>query len=72
MLLEGYEAVVADDDVVEELDAEELAALVKALGDAAVFRAGRGVAAGMVVGDDDSGGAGDNRVLEYFAKIHKR
>jgi hypothetical protein len=32
--LEGDEAVVAEDDVVEELDAEELAALVEALGDA--------------------------------------
>jgi len=37
--LEGDEAVVAEDDVVEEIDAEELAALAEALGDAAIFGA---------------------------------
>jgi hypothetical protein len=36
-LLEGDKAVVADDDVVEEFDAEQRAALMQALRDAAVL-----------------------------------
>src|SRR5438093_1444596 len=68
-LLEGDEAVVAEDDVVEELNAEESAALVEAEGDAAVFGAGAGVAAGVVVDDDDGGGAGDDGVFEHLARV---
>ena len=39
-LFEGYEAVVAEVDVVEELDAEERTALVEAMSDSADFGAG--------------------------------
>ena len=45
--------------MVEELDAEECAALVQAQGDPAVFRTGAGVATGIIVHDDDRGAGND-------------
>ena len=50
-LLQRHKSVVAEDDVVEELDAEERGAFVGAERDAAVFGAGAGVAAGMAPAD---------------------
>jgi len=44
---------VADDDVVEHLDAEKLADAADALGDEFIVARGFGIAGGMVVGDDD-------------------
>ncbi len=69
MIRPGYrasvenEAVIAANDGVEELDAEERMAFVQAQSDPAVFRAGTGVAAGVIVHNDDGGGAGDDRIL---------
>ena len=57
--------------MVEELYAEELAAFVQALGDAAVFGARGGVAAGVVMHDDDGGRTRDYGVLKDLAGMHQ-
>lgn len=50
---EGDSALVADDDVVENLDAEDLACLAEAAGDALVAAGRFGIPGRVVVGDDD-------------------
>jgi hypothetical protein len=57
------EAIIAEDNVVEEFDSEELATFMKALRDTAIFRAGAGIAAGMVMHDNEGGSAGDNGIF---------
>ena len=71
-LFEGDEAVVAEDDVVQQFDAEDLAGFRQPLRDAAIFGAGGRVAAGMVVGDDDGGGAGDDRIFVHKSILWNR
>ncbi len=58
-LLEGDPLVVADDDVIAQVDADELARLVEPLCHTLVLDTGRGIAAGVVVGDNQRGGGDD-------------
>lgn len=64
---EGDELLVADDDVVEDLDVEEFAGGDELAGDMNVFGGGGGVAGGVVVGDDDGGGVVAEGGAEEFA-----
>ena len=52
-LLEADEAALADDEVVQHLDVQQLARLDEHLGQAHVFGRRGGVAGGVVVNDDD-------------------
>jgi len=52
-LAQADEALAADDDVVEDIDAEELASLHHLAGHLHVVLAGRGVAGGVVVHHDE-------------------
>lgn len=47
------EVVMADNNMVEQLDVEQVARVVDHAGGVGVFVAGFGVAGGMVVGEDD-------------------
>jgi len=60
-------APIADDDVVEDLDAEHVIGLDKPPGEQNILLAGLDVPAGMVVDEDDSGGGLPHGGLECFA-----
>ena len=61
---EGAEAAVADDDVIEDADTDELADLFEAFGDGPIFGGRLGVTGGVVVDEHDR--CGEDRGLEYF------
>ena len=63
-LLEAGVATVADHEVVEEFDAEEIAGGLEVGGGLDVFGGGGGIAAGVVVGDDDVGCVVEQGALE--------
>jgi len=65
------EASVADDDVVEQRDADQAAGLDQAARDGEVLGAGLGVAARVVVGDDQRAGAGAHREAVDLARVHQ-
>src|SRR5262245_5003572 len=71
-LAQGHEAAVAEDHVVLERNAEDLARVAQALGDPQVLRARLGIAGGMVVGDDQRGGRLANRAAEDLARMDQR
>ena len=50
--LEGAESIVSNDDMVEKLDAEKLAAFVKPSRDRSVFGTRSGIAGRMIVDRD--------------------
>ncbi len=54
-LFEADKDAVAKDDVVKEVNAHDLAGLDEPLGHGHIFGGRRGVAGGVIVGDDDAG-----------------
>ena len=62
--LQGEPAALADDEVVEQLDIEQLAGRDNLDGEGDVGRRGRRVAGGMVVDGDDGGGLLAHRVAK--------
>ena len=68
-LFEADEDAVADDDVVEQVNAHDLARADETLGDGHILPARRGVAGRVVVGDDQGGGGDDHGVLEDLAGV---
>ncbi len=64
-LLQGDPSVVADDDVIEQVDAQKLARLVEPLRHPLVLDAGSGIAAGMVVRHDDRCAGGQYRIFVF-------
>ena len=71
-LPQAYPAPLPDHQMVEHIYAEELAGVHDLTGDGDIFRGGRGVARGVVVGDDDRGGVLFERFLEDLAHAHGR
>ena len=61
-----------EDDVIEELDAEEFSDSLQPAGYVDVFFAGGERAGRMVVGNNDGTGAVGNGIGEYFARVHLR
>jgi hypothetical protein len=60
---------VADDDVVEDFDAEGFAGGDEVAGDFEVFGGGLRIAGGRVVGEDDGGGFVEDGRVENFAGV---
>jgi len=56
--------LVPDHDVIQHLDAQQLARCDRLLRDAQVSRRGGGIARGMVVRNEDGGGVGPHRLTE--------
>ena len=54
----------ADDDVVEHLDAQQVAGLGGSAGEGHVLAGGRGIAAGVVVGEQERSAADRERLRE--------
>ena len=63
---------VANDDVIADGDAEKLASADESTRELDVVDARCRVAAGVIVGDDDGGGVGQNGHLENFARMDER
>ena len=61
-----WEVVFADDDVVADGDAADVASLDEFAGDLFVGVAGLADAGGVVVDEDDGGGAGEDGAFENF------
>lgn len=57
--------IVSHDDMVKHLDVKQFARLFECLGDLNVFGRMHDIATRMVVGDDDSGGIGENCGTEH-------
>jgi hypothetical protein len=70
--LEAEVRFLGDDDVVEDAEAEKLGGFGQLVVSAAVGFAGLRVAVGMVVGEDDGGGAISYHVGEDFARVDGR
>jgi len=68
-LFEADEDAVADDDVVQQVNAHDLARLHQPLGHGHVLGGGRRIAGGVVVGDDEAGGGGDDGVFVDLARV---
>ena len=69
LFFQAQEPAVTDYDVVVELDTHHAPGFDKFAGDVNIALAGGGVAAGVVVGHDDGGGAFLDCGLEYFARV---
>lgn len=63
---------MSDDDVVQDLNAENLAGLAEPAGDVLVIARRFGVPGRMVVGDDDCSGSVEHRVAEHLARRYER
>ena len=61
----------AHDDGVEEIDLQELTSAVEFAADFDVGLRGRGIAARVIVHEDDGRSAGDNSGAEDFARMDK-
>lgn len=57
--------------MVQQFYSDDLAGLCKPLGDASIFGTGGRVAAGMVVCDNQGGGACGDSVFEDFARVNE-
>src|SRR6185437_112410 len=68
-VLQAHIPAVADDDVVQELDAEDLARLFETAGDVEIVGAGSRIAGRMVVRDDDAGGGGRHGIFENLPGV---
>ena len=68
---EAEVAVVTDDDMVEQLDPAQLPHLTEAFGDQAILGAGSGIAARMVVGDDQTRGPLADRRCKHLPGMHR-
>jgi hypothetical protein len=62
-----HPALVADNDVVENIDIEDFAGLAESAGDAFVVAGRFGVSGGVVVGDDDGSGPVAERITKHLA-----
>ena len=71
-LAEAHVARVTDDEVIEDVDAEEFASSRKASRDLVVLRTRRRVAAGVIVREDDRRRVRENRRFEHFARVNDR
>ena len=60
---------VGDDDMVEEMDAHDVACAFHPLCDAVVVATGLGIVAGMVVGKGENGGVAEHGVLDDLPHI---
>src|SRR5258705_530525 len=69
-LLEARVRVLRDDDVIEDVDAQDAPRLDQPPGDREILLAGRGVAGGMVVRQDQTGRGDRDRGLEDLARVH--
>lgn len=67
LLVQRYEGVVTEDDMVEERDAEQLPRIAKLTGDGDVLGRRRRVAARVVMNPDEGGGVGKDESLEDLA-----
>jgi hypothetical protein len=67
--LEGIPRPLGDDQVVEELDADDVGSSGDALGDFEVIRGGDEAAGWMVVNNDDGGRIGLDGETEYLARV---
>src|SRR5438552_3617292 len=71
ILLQTHRPAPGHDDVIEHLDAQRLAGFLQATSDGKVFVAGRGVAARMIVYQDDGfSGVLDGRAID-FARVYE-
>jgi len=71
MLDEGVGAIAADDDVIHQTHIDERERLLEFLGDAPVRHACCGVAAGVIVRDDDRCRIQSQCFLEHFARVER-
>src|SRR3990172_1909335 len=71
-LFERDETVLADHQMVEHVNVQQLARLDECAGDGDVFRAGRRVAGRMVVHDDDACGVDLDGLAEDFGHADER
>src|SRR5262249_49605372 len=69
-LFQADKAVVADDDVVEQLDFQPPPRLAQLLGRLYIFRRGRRVARRMVVQHDDRRAGARDRRLKHLRRAH--
>jgi hypothetical protein len=61
-----------DDDVIDETDAQQIAALAKPLGNLDVFRARVWASTGVIVAYENGLGVADYGALESFARMNDR
>lgn len=66
---EAVGAEFADDDVVEEFDAEDFAGFARSVSHLGVFHAGGWVARRMIVDQDDGRGVGEDRCFIEFTRM---
>jgi hypothetical protein len=64
--LQAHEAVVADHEVIDKLDIEHFASFNELPGHGNVLGRRGGIAAGVVVADEDAGAVAYNRRAEYL------
>ena len=67
---EGKELIVSYDDMVQHLDAQNFTGLVQAFGKVNVVFAGRGVSAGVAVGQDYAGGSHEDCGFEALSRVN--
>ena len=67
--LEADIAAVANEDVIEDLDAEEFTCLNEATCENEIFNAGCRVATGMAMAQDQRRSVGQHRGLEHLARL---
>ena len=65
-------AAIADHDVIEDSDAEEIAGLFEAARERAVLRGRLRISGRVVVDEDDGRGVADDRWLEDLARVNER
>ena len=68
--LQAHITVAADHHVVEHGNVQQLASFHQHLGHTYILRTGRGIAAGVVVDNNDRGAVGANRLAEDLADAH--
>src|SRR5882672_4312946 len=71
-LLEGRVCIPGDDDVIENIDADDPSSLEEPPGDGEVLFAGRRIARGMVMGKNQRGSRDGDRWLEYLPRMDDR
>src|SRR5579871_2009806 len=64
-------AFLAEDDMIQKVNAQDLASLMQPLRYSLVFRAGFWIAAGVVVSYQDRGGVAEDRRLVDLSRMHE-
>src|SRR5258708_33190685 len=72
MLFQADEALMTNDDVIDQLDIEDAAGLHELSGRLDIVRGGRRVAAGVVVAEDEAGAVADNGWAEHLGGAQDR